>query len=82
MATKKILKKSFSTVFRQYGKVIVPKGTSTTNLTALGMDPDYNFVDEFDWIDKDYPAYANILKMDMKSYGLHIPEEYLIEIDV
>lgn len=71
------LKKDFKTDFKQYDEVVVPKGTKVTSMTAMGLDPNYNFVDEFDWIDRDYPAYANILKMDIQNYGINVPIKFL-----
>ena len=66
--------------FRGYGKVTVPKGTKTTHRTACGIDEKYNFVDEFGWIE----PYEDGLKkygliMDMKSYGLNVPKEFVTE---
>jgi hypothetical protein len=77
----KVLSKNYTVDFKQYGKITVPKGTRTTHQTAMGIDRSYNFVDEYDWIDKDYPAYSNILKMDVESYGINVPEEYLEKIN-
>lgn len=64
--------------FRNYGKITIPKGVLVTNETAMGIDDKYNFVDEFDWIDADYPQIARLLKMDAQNYGINIPKEYII----
>ena len=63
-----------------YGPIIVPTGTRTTHKTAVDIDENVNFVDEFNWIDTDYPTIANILKMDVKNYGIDIPKKYLIAV--
>lgn len=73
----KHLKKDYPIIFRHFGEIVVPKGTKTTSITAMGLDENYNFVDEFDWIDKKYPDISNILKMDMQNYGLNVPLKYL-----
>lgn len=63
--------------YRGYGKITVPKGTELTHKTALGNDPKYHFVNEFSWIDTNYPTIANILKMDVSTYGIDVPAEYV-----
>lgn len=65
--------------FRNYGNITVPKGTAITNQTAVGFDSKYNFVNEYEWIDRDYPEFANILKMDAHHYGINIPAEFVGE---
>lgn len=64
--------------FKQYGEVIVPKGTVVKRHYEPNGDGSYShFVDEFDWIDDSYPEYSNILKMDVENYGIIIPLTYL-----
>ena len=65
--------------FRIYGEIKVPKGTAITNQTAVGFDSKYNFVNEYGWIDRDYPEIANILKLDATYYGINIPAEFVGE---
>ena len=75
------LKKAYTVNFREYGLITVPKGTKTTNQTAMGLDLDYNFVNEFEWVephDNGIKQYG--LLMDLKNYGLNVPKEYLEEI--
>jgi hypothetical protein len=63
--------------FRGFGEIVVPKGTKLTNRTATGIDEKYHFVDEFEWIDKNYPTINNLLKHDAIYYGINIPDEYV-----
>lgn len=60
-----------------YGVITVPKGTSITNMTALGEDTNYNFVNDFKWIDENYPEVSNIMKHDAIYYGINVPKEYV-----
>ena len=75
---RKVTAKSVTVNFRNYGKITIPKGVLVTNETAMGIDDRYNFVDEFDWIDTNYPQIARLLKMDAQNYGIDIPQEYII----
>lgn len=63
--------------FRHYGTITVPAGVRLTHQTALGIDTRYHLVNEFGWIDTDYPDFANILKMDAQSCGINIPVEFV-----
>lgn len=63
--------------FRDYGEIVVPKGTKLTHQTALGIDEKYHFVNDFKWIDRDYPKVSNILKHDAAHYGINIPKEFV-----
>ena len=74
---KKRLIKDYTLDFRDYGEITVPKGVTTTNKTASGIDSNYNFVDDFDWIDQNYKNVAAFLKHDIKYYGINVPNEYL-----
>lgn len=53
----------------------IPKGTRITHKTACGIDPNYNFIDEFGWIPKEY----SILKHDAMYRGINIPPEFVTE---
>ncbi|WP_298845614.1 hypothetical protein [uncultured Clostridium sp.] len=48
-----------------------------THNTAIGFDRNYHFVDEFAWIEDDYPHIKNILKMDTMRRGLNVPKEFV-----
>ena len=76
-----ITSKNYTVKFKDYGEITVPKGTRVSSETAIGYDPKYNFVAEFRWVDKSYPTVSNILKRDLETYGLDVPEEYLYKID-
>lgn len=60
-----------------YGLITVPAGTRLTHETAMGIDEKVHFVDAFGWIDTNYPDIANILKMDVSTYGIDVPVEYV-----
>lgn len=70
-------KESIEVNFKHYGKITIPKGIKTSNMTAVGKDFNYNFVNEFEWINKSYPDISNILIHDAIHYGINIPIEYL-----
>jgi len=74
----RVLKKDFTFNFRQYGEITIPKGTLTSHKTAIGDDPAYNFICEFDWIDRLYPNINKFLKSDVDIFGINIPEEMLM----
>lgn len=63
--------------FKDYGEIIVPKGTRLTHQTAIGIDKKYHFVDEYDWIIKHYPEINKVLKHDVFYYGIDIPKEFV-----
>lgn len=69
--------KDYRVNFMGYGDIIVPKGTVTTHQTACGIDENYNFVNEYGWIARDYPTIKNILIHDVKYHGINVPKEYL-----
>lgn len=75
---RKVTANSVTVNFRNYGKITIPKGVLVTNETAMGIDDRYNFVDEFDWIDTNYPQIARLLKMDAQNYGINIPKEHIV----
>lgn len=70
-------KKDYTVNFMHFGEVTVPKGTKLTHQTAMGIDRTYHFVDEFDWIDKNYPDYDLILKDEVSGRGINIPKEFV-----
>ena len=63
--------------FREYGEITIPKGTKLTHQTTCGVDENYNFVNEFEWIDRNYESVASILKHDAVHYGIDIPIEFV-----
>lgn len=64
-------------LFKDYGEIVIPKGTKLTNMTATGKDENYHFVDEFQWMKKKYASISNILIHDAKHYGINIPKEFV-----
>ena len=81
MRGNKRLKQDYTVKFMRYGEITVPKGTRTTHQTASGIDEFYNFVDEYGWIDENYPDIKNILKMDVSTYGINVPAKFLETIE-
>jgi hypothetical protein len=63
--------------YRDSGNIMVPGGTTVTNMTACGIDKNYHFVNDFAWITKNYPTIASILKHDAMYYGINIPKEFI-----
>lgn len=59
--------------FMHHGEITIPKGTRVTNQTALGVDENYNFVDDLSWID------SPILRHDATYYGINVPKEFVTE---
>jgi hypothetical protein len=77
----KVTKEELKIKFRDYGEIIIPKGTRTTNKTACGIDENYNFVDNLSWI----PTHDNGVKQyglihDATYYGINIPKDKIEEI--
>ena len=70
-------KEDFTTNYKIYGEITVPKGTRVTNQTACGIDKNYHFVNEFAWVKKNYPTIDNILIHDLIYYGLNVPKEFI-----
>jgi hypothetical protein len=64
-------------LFKDYGEIVVPKGTRLTHNTAMGVDENYHFVNEFGWIERDYPTVSRILTHDATFYGINIPKEFV-----
>ena len=73
--TMKQTNKEIKMNFRGYD-IVIPAGTRTTHKTALGIDPNYNFIDDFSFIPKDMP----LLKHDAMYYGIDIPAEDVSDI--
>jgi hypothetical protein len=78
----KVLNKDYTTNFKvgksDYGMLTIPKGTKITNMTAIGYDPLYNFVDDFSWV----PTHEDGTKQygllhDLKYYGINVPKEFV-----
>ncbi len=65
--------------FRNYGEIIVPKGTKLTHNTACGIDESYHFVEDLSWIKRDYPEVSSIMLHDATYYGINIPIEFVIK---
>ena len=70
--------KPYTIPFMNYGTITVPAGTRVTNQTAMGKDENYCFVDEFRWVDENYPDISSILKHDLTYYGLNVPKDYVV----
>lgn len=60
-----------------YGQITVPKGTRVTHQTALGIDKNYHFVDEYGWIKENYPRMSYSLMHDVTHYGINVPVEFV-----
>lgn len=69
--------KPFTTNYRHYGEITVPAGTRLTNKNAVDTDVNVFFVDDFAWIDANYPDFSNILRMDAESYGIIVPASFV-----
>ena len=69
--------RDYTVSFRNYGTITVPAGTRVSHQTACGVDQNYHFVCEFDWIFKNYPMIAYMLKHDVEHYGINVPKEYV-----
>lgn len=64
--------------FREYGEIVVPKGTTLTHQTASGIDEKYHFVSDLSWITKNYPQYHRMMLLhDATYYGIDIPKEFV-----
>ena len=77
MLLRKVVVNCFQNVSLIYRTQPVPEGTRVSHQTACGIDPNYHFVCEFDWIFKNYPMIAYMLKHDVKHYGINVPKEYV-----
>lgn len=63
--------------FMGYGEITIPKGTRVSHETAMGIDENYHFVNEYGWIREKYPTVANILLHDVYYHGINVPKEYI-----
>lgn len=70
-------KANYTVNFRRFGEITVPKGTLLTHKTAMGIDKNYHFVDEYGWIYEKYPKVANILQYDVHHHGIDVPKEFV-----
>lgn len=67
----------YTTSFKHYGQITVPKGTRVTHETACGIDENYHFVSDLSWVKKNYPTIANILTHDLYYHGIDVPKEFV-----
>lgn len=59
-------------------EVTVPKGTSITHQTSLGIDPTYHFVNDFDWYKPELKGFARQMEIhDLVHYGINVPKEFV-----
>lgn len=60
------------------GEITVPKGTTVTNETAMGVDPNYHFVNNWSWYKPDLKGYARQMHMhDLIHRGINVPKKYI-----
>lgn len=50
--------------------IVVPKGTKVSNQTAIGIDENYHFVDDFKFAERYYHH-------DLTYHGINIPKEFV-----
>lgn len=63
-------------------EIVIPKGTKVTNQTALGIDKNYNFIDDFSWHKPELKGFARTMAIhDMVHYGIDIPKEKVKEVE-
>jgi hypothetical protein len=78
MRTSKDFTLHFRVANSDYGIITVPKGTKLTNVTAMGVDKNTFFVDEFGWVpphECGTPQHGLI--MDAQAYGIRVPKEFV-----
>ena len=68
-----VTNKEISMCFRNTYDIVIPKGTKVTNQTAMGIDKNYNFINDLSWI----PLHDNGIKQhglihDATYYGINI----------
>jgi len=66
--------------FKDHGKITIPKGTSVTHQTALGNDPEYNFINDFSWMVYPDGKKKHSLIHDAKYYGIDVPESCVEDV--
>lgn len=69
--------KDYTVNFMGYGEITIPKGTRVTNMTAMGEDKNYHFIDDLSWIERNYKTVAGILRHDATYHGIDVPKEYI-----
>lgn len=58
--------------------VTVPKGTRLTHMTAMGIDTNYNFVDDWSWYRPDVTGYARRMMLHDFTYrGVDVPTDFV-----
>jgi len=72
-------KKEIKMIFRDHYSITIPKGTKVTNQTALGVDPNYNFIDDLSWIPLVNGVKQYGLIHDATYYGINIHKD-LVEV--
>ncbi|MEQ9201529.1 MAG: hypothetical protein RLO09_03025 [Cyclobacteriaceae bacterium] len=62
--------------FMGHGKITIPKGTTVTNMTAIGIDENYNFINDLSWIEPHANGVKNYsLIHDATYYGIRVNSE-------
>jgi hypothetical protein len=69
--------KDYTANFRDYGVITVPKGTRLTHQTACGIDKNYHFVCDYNWIKVNYPTIERVLLHDVMYNGIDVPIEFV-----
>jgi hypothetical protein len=73
-----VTSKDYTTKFKNYGEITVPKGTKVTHWTANGYDENYHFVEDLSWVKKyDDGSLQYGLLHDLTYYGLNVPKEFI-----
>jgi len=68
--------KEFQIKFKGYD-LIIPIGSTVTNMTAMGPDNAYHFWQDFhEYAERISGFKDSILKHDLTYYGINIPAEY------
>jgi hypothetical protein len=68
--------KEFKTNYKGYD-LVIPKGSTVTNQTALGPDDNYHFWNvSLEYVEKITGVKNSILLFDLAHYGLNIPAEF------
>lgn len=76
----KVTKAEIKTRFMGWD-LVIPKGTRTSHMTAVGVNPSYNFVDEFDWVPRlEDGSKPGILLHDLTHYGINLSADEVEEV--
>lgn len=60
------------------GEITIPKGTKLTHQTALGIDENYHFVDDWSWYKPELKGFARKMHiLDLEYRGFNVPKEYV-----